>query len=113
VTLTENGSEYKVPLKLIEDSTGLNGSPTAADVALPEAAKTASEAVCKQYGLTFEELSHYVISGQFSSYPEDRGARKWWINFNLQSTGEYRYGVDVSATDGQVLDICGPGDGNG
>ncbi|MBR4067824.1 MAG: M56 family metallopeptidase [Clostridia bacterium] len=113
VTLSENGSEYKVPLKLIEDTTGLNGSPTAADVALPEAAKTASEAVCKQYGLTFEDLSHYVISGQFSGYPENQGARKWWINFNLQSTGEYRYGVDVSATDGQVVDICGPGDGNG
>lgn len=113
VTLSENGVEYMVPVKLIQDTTGLNGSPTAADMALPEAVKLASVAVCNRYGLTFEDLSHYVISGQFSSYPEDQGVRKWWINFNLQSTGEYRYGVDVSATDGEILGIFGPGDGIG
>ena len=88
-------------------------STSSADIALPDASKIASEAICKRYGLTFEDLSHYVISGQFSSYPDDQGVRKWWINFNLQSTGEYRYGVDVSATDGEVLGVFGPGDGNG
>lgn len=90
-----------------------NDPPGTNDLTLEAAGRIAAEAVCAEYGLSFEELTHYYLRGQFITEETVQNAPKWWFNLVLQSTNECRYTIGITSPEGEVEHLGGPGDGNG
>ena len=109
----ENGDKYPLPVSYMEANPQFNDPPTDSDIPMDDAGRIAVEAVCEEFGLTYAELPNYILVGSFLSEPQVDNNPKWWFNLHIQSTGECRYTIGVTSPGGEVVDLVGPGGGNG
>ena len=109
----ENDESYPLTISYMEGNTQFNTPPTEADMTMDEAGRIAMEAVCAEFGLSYADLPNYTLVGTFLSEPTVENNPKWWFNLHIQSSGECRYTIGVTSPEGEVVDLVGPGGGNG
>lgn len=109
----ENGERYPLTVSYMEANPQFNDPPTDSDIPMDEAGRIAVEAVCEEFGLLYADLPNYTLVGSFLSEPQVDNNPKWWFNLHIQSTGECRYTIGVTSPGGEVVDLVGPGGGNG
>ena len=109
----ENGESYPLTISYMEGNTQFNTPPTEADMTMDEAGRIAMEAVCAEFGLSYADLPNYTLVGTFLSEPQVENSPKWWFNLHIGSSGECRYTIGVTSPEGKVVDLVGPGGGNG
>lgn len=109
----ENGARYPLSVSYTETNPQLNTPPTDNDLTIDEAGRIAVVAVCEEFGLSYKDLPNYTLVGSFLTEPGVENNPKWWFNLHMESTGECRYTIGISSPDGEVVDLAGPGEGNG
>ncbi|MBE5801405.1 MAG: M56 family metallopeptidase [Clostridiales bacterium] len=105
--------QYLLGVEFMSGGTISYGTPQDTDLTITDAGRIAVHAVCDKYGLSYTQLPNYYLRGSFLVDPNVENTPKWWFNLVIRSTGECRYTIGVSSPEGEVVDLSGPGDGNG